>query len=103
MSVKHLTKEDFENIMANEERTVLVDFYADWCGPCKAFAPLLDEFAEEHENTVVAKLNIEECPDIAREYGIRSVPTLIVYKNGEVMKRSVGVPTKEDLADLVAG
>ena len=83
------------------EKPVLVDFYADWCGPCNAMAPVIEELAKELEGKVkVGKINVDENPDIAVEYNVMSIPTLIVFKNGKEEKRLVGVQDKEELLTL---
>ena len=80
---------------------VLVDFWAAWCGPCRMLSPIVDELAEEGGNFVIAKVNVDECPDIAREYGITAIPTILVFKNGELKNKAVGAMSKEDLLELL--
>jgi thioredoxin 1 len=82
---------------------VIVDFWAEWCGPCKMIAPILDEIATEHEGKLqVAKLNVDEAPDIARRFEVMSIPTLLVFRDGEVAKRLVGAKGKGQLLDDLA-
>ena len=100
MKIK-LSTENFEKEVLKAEKPVLVDFYADWCGPCNAMAPVIEELAKELEGKVkVGKINVDENPDIAVEYNVMSIPTLIVFKNGKEEKRLVGLRNKEELINL---
>lgn len=100
MKIK-ISSENFEKEVLNSEKPVLVDFFADWCGPCKMMAPIVEELATELEGKVkVGKLNVDENSDIAIEYNVMSIPTLIVFKNGKEEKRLVGVRDKEELLNL---
>lgn len=93
-----LNSENFEKEVLNSEKPVLVDFYADWCGPCNAMAPIVEELATElNEKAKVGKINVDENSDIAVEYNVMSIPTFIVFKNGKEEKRFVGVRDKEEL------
>lgn len=101
MKIK-ISSENFEKEVLNSEKPVLVDFFADWCGPCKMMAPIVEELATELEGKVkVGKLNVDENSDIAIEYNVMSIPTLIVFKNGKEEKRLVGVRDKEELLRLL--
>lgn len=100
MEIK-LSTENFEKEVLKSEKPVLVDFYADWCGPCNAIAPVIEELAKELEGKVkVGKINVDENPDIAVEYNVMSIPTLIVFKNEKEEKRLVGLRNKEELINL---
>ncbi|MBQ7098077.1 MAG: thioredoxin [Clostridia bacterium] len=91
MSVLHLTAENFKATVQNTEKPVLVDFFADWCMPCKMFAPILEKVSEKvGDDAVIAKINIDEAEAIAMEYGVMSIPTVIVFKSGEEVRRNVG-------------
>ena len=102
MQIVEVTKDNFEQEVLQAQQPVLVDFYADWCGPCNAMAPVIEELAKELEGKVkVGKINVDENPDIAVEYNVMSIPTLIVFKNGKEEKRLVGVRDKEELLRLL--
>lgn len=97
-----ISSENFEKEVLNSEKPILVDFFADWCGPCKMMAPIVEELATELEGKAkVGKLNVDENSDIAIEYNVMSIPTLIVFKNGKEEKRLVGVRNKEELLRLL--
>lgn len=99
--VLEVTSNNFEEEVLKNEKTVLVDFYADWCGPCKMLAPIVDEVANENEEIKVCRINIDENENLAVEYGIMSIPTLVVIKNGEEINRTVGVVGKSDILEMV--
>ena len=102
MEVKQLTSADFHETIKNSEIPVIVDFYADWCGPCKRIAPLLKEIAAESGGKVlVCKVNVDENQDIASEFSIMSIPYVISFKNGEVYKHVVGAVPKSELLALI--
>ncbi|MBO4782371.1 MAG: thioredoxin [Lachnospiraceae bacterium] len=100
MAVITVTNENFEELK-NSEKTVLLDFYADWCGPCKMVSPMIDQIAEEHPEYLVGKVNVDDEEDIAEAFGIMSIPTLVVLKGGEVAQKSVGVIPKEQILSLL--
>ena len=90
-----LTTSTFDETVASSDKPVIVDFWAEWCGPCKMIAPILGEIAQENETDItVAKLNVDENPDLAMRFNVMSIPTLLVFKNGEVAKRLVGAKGK---------
>ncbi len=96
MEVIKLTSQNFQKEVKESNKTVLIDFYADWCGPCKMMSPIIDEIAEEANNDIkVCKLNVDEASDVASEYGIMSIPTLIIFKNGVAVNTLVGLQDKE--------
>ncbi len=98
--VTNLTETTFDEVVSGTTEPVIVDFWAEWCGPCKMVAPILDEIAEEQEGKVkVTKLNVDEVPAIAQRYGVMSIPTMIVFKDGEVDKRIVGAKAKAQLVE----
>ncbi len=100
MSVQKLNQNNFNNAIANG--TALVDFYADWCGPCRMVSPIVDEIAEERRDITVGKVNVDDENALAMKYGVMSIPTLIVFKDGQEKTRIVGARPKADiLAELV--
>ena len=101
MAVIKLTKENFDEIVRNPQKPVLVDFWADWCGPCKMLGPVVEELSNETDDVVFAKVNVDEEPDLAGAFGIMSIPTLILFKNGEKTAVSVGFKAKDELADFI--
>ena len=101
MSVKKLNTTNFETEILNNPGTSLVDFYADWCGPCKMIAPIIEKIASETPDITVGKINVEESPDIAGKYGVISIPTLIVFKDGKEYSKLVGYKPKGVILDLL--
>lgn len=94
------TDANFKTEALESDKLVLVDFYADWCGPCKMMAPIIDELAGEYEGSVkIGKLNVDDNPDTARQYRVMSIPTIIIYKNGEAVDTIVGVVAKNALKE----
>lgn len=102
MAVFSVNSENFETIK-NSEKTVLLDFYADWCGPCRMVSPIVDEIAEENPQYVIAKVNVDEQPELAQMFGVSSIPTLVVLKNGEVANISVGARPKTQILAMLEG
>lgn len=95
MSVLKLTSDNFETEVLNSDTTTIIDFYADWCTPCKMMSPIIDKIAEENDNINVGKLNVDEVQNIATQYNVISIPTIIIFKDGKEIKRFVGVTNKE--------
>lgn len=102
MPVHHATEEEFQIALTKSPLPLLVDFWAPWCGPCKAISPLLDSIAAEGENSVyVLKVNVDELPEIARKYQVTGIPTLLVFQGGELVKRHVGALSLPKLRELI--
>ena len=100
MELFKVNSDNFDEEVLNSDKTVLIDFYADWCGPCKMFAPIIDEVANENQNIKVVKINIDDNQDIAAKYQIMSIPTLVIVRNGNEVARSVGVIDKDKIIEL---
>ena len=101
MSVLHITKETFQAEVLNSDKPVLLDFWAPWCGPCRMIAPTLGEIAEEREDIKVCKVNVDEEPELASQYQIVSIPTLLVIKDGKIVNKSLGAKPKAQILDLL--
>lgn len=97
-----VNKDTFDSIILGEKPT-LVDFYADWCGPCRMVAPTVEEIAAERTDINVVKVNVDNSPELAIRYGVSSIPTLILFKNGEPTNKAVGVRSKAQLIDMIDG
>lgn len=100
MSVVSVTKDNFESVK-NSEKTVLLDFYADWCGPCRMVSPLVDEIAREHPELLVGKINVDDEGELAAAFGVSSIPTLVVMKGGEIVHQSAGARPKNQILDML--
>lgn len=103
MEVKHFTQDDFEGEVSKYEGKVLVDFWATWCSPCKMMAPIVEDIAREVEssNVKIGKVDVDENPELAVQYEIMSIPTFIVFENGNAVKKLIGMQDKKTLLDLV--
>ena len=100
MSVLSINKNNFEQLK-NSDKKVLIDFFAEWCGPCRMVSPIVDEIANEHPEYIVAKVNVDEEPELAQAFGVVSIPTLVVLKNGEVVNKSAGARPKAQILSLL--
>ena len=98
----NLNKESFEKVTAEKDKTLIIDFWAPWCGPCKALTPVLEEISAEMSDKVgVYKINVDDNTDLAQEHGVQSIPTMLIYKNGFLSETIVGLKTKDELVDIV--
>lgn len=102
MSVMKITSENFEQEVLKSEKITLVDFWADWCGPCKMLSPIVDEVASLHPEVKVCKVNVDEEPELAQQYNVMSIPLLLVFQNGSIKQKSVGVISKSQIEALIS-
>ena len=100
MSIIKIDSSNFEEIK-NSEKRVLIDFYADWCGPCKMIAPIIEEIAEENPQYVVGKINVDDCPELAVEFGVSTIPNLVVLENGKVLNQIAGARPKAAILKML--
>lgn len=96
-----ITKENFESEVLKSDKPVLVDFWAAWCGPCKMLSPVIDEIADERSDIKVGKINVDEQPELASQFAVMSIPTLIVFKNGEITNKAIGVQPKDAILSML--
>ena len=101
MSATALNKNNFDEFVLNSDKPVLLDFWASWCGPCRMVSPLIEEIADERTDIRVGKVNVDENPELAEKFGIMSIPTLLVFKEGKLVKSAVGLHDKGGLAEMV--
>jgi len=98
----NLTKDNFDDVVLKSDKPVVVDFWAQWCGPCRAVGPIMDELASEYEGKVkIAKLNVDEEGELAEKFRIMSIPTIMVYKNGEMVEKVIGAKSKSDFSAMI--
>ncbi|WP_069998491.1 thioredoxin [Cellulosilyticum sp. I15G10I2] len=101
MSTLKITRENYEKEVMKSDKPVLLDFWAPWCGPCRAVSPVIDQIAQEVQTAKICKINIDEQPELASAYGVMSIPTLKVIKNGQVVNSSVGAKSKADILKML--
>jgi len=101
MSVLHIGKANFEELVLKSDKKVLLDFWAPWCGPCKMIGPIVEEIAEENEHIAVGKINVDEEPELAIQFGVSSIPTLVVMEKGQKVAQLSGYRPKEDILKLL--
>ena len=103
MSVLHITKDNFEELVLKSDKKVLLDFWATWCGPCKMIAPIVEEIAEENEQIVVGKIDVDEETPLAIQFGVTSIPTLVLMENGQKIDQLIGYRPKADILKFIEG
>jgi thioredoxin 1 len=97
-----ITMENYEELVLKSDKPVLLDFYAEWCGPCKSLTPIVEELSQEFgDNAIIAKVNVENCPDVGASYGVMAIPTVVIVKNGELMNKVSGVLRKKEYEDML--
>lgn len=101
MSVLHITKGNFEELVLKAENKVLLDFWAPWCGPCKMIGPVVEEIAEENEHITVGKVNVDEEMELAIQFGVSSIPTLVVMEKGQKVAQAIGYRPKADILEIL--
>ena len=99
--ITNITKENFEAEVLKSEKPVLVDFWATWCGPCKMIDPVIEEIANEHPEIKVCKINVDEEGELSIKHGVMSIPTLMIFKNGEIAQTAIGYRPKEEIEELL--
>ena len=99
--VIHVTNETFEELVLDSEKTVLLDFWASWCGPCQQIAPILEEMAQERSDVVICKVNVDEEPELAAQFGVTGIPMLVVMEDGQIVNEAVGARPKAEIEKLL--
>lgn len=102
MAVTKITKLNYNDIISSD-KTILIDFYADWCGPCRMVSPIVDEIAEENPDILVGKINVDDDPELAMEFGVTSIPMLVVMKDQKIVDQSVGARPKAQILNMLKG
>ena len=103
MDILHITDDNYEALVAQADKKVLLDFWAVWCGPCQMLAPTIEAIAAENDDFLVGKIDVDQSPDLARKFGIASIPTLVVIESGNPVGKMIGVRSKDDILKLVRG
>ena len=103
MSVIHIDQNSFAGEVLFSDKPVLLDFWASWCGPCRMVSPIIEEIADARSDIRVGKINVDEQPELARRFGIMSIPSLVVMKNGRIVNRTVGVRSRSEIESMLAG
>lgn len=101
MSILTITKDNFDSEVMHSDKTVLLDFWASWCGPCRMLSPLVDEVAEENPSIKVGKVNVDEEPELAQQFRVMSIPTLVVIRDGKIVSQAMGVQPKATILDMI--
>ena len=101
MDIIKIKEEEFEEKVLKNNKKVLVDFYADWCGPCRMLSPIIEEIAKENDEYEFAKVNVDDCPEVSRKYGVMSIPTLIVFENGVEKKKTLGFHSLDEVKEFL--
>lgn len=101
MSAVHINKENFQSEVMNSKKKVLLDFWAPWCGPCRRVVPIVEEIAEERSDILVGKVNVDEQPELASQFGIMSIPTLVVMEEGKIVSQSMGAKPKSAILSML--
>lgn len=101
MDIIKIKEEEFEEKVLKNNKKVLVDFYADWCGPCRMLSPIIEEIAKENDEYEFVKVNVDDCPEVSRKYGVMSIPTLIVFENGEEKKKTLGFHSLDEVKEFL--
>lgn len=101
MSAIHINQTNFQNEVMDSDKPVLLDFWAPWCGPCRMVVPIVEEIADERSDIKVGKVNVDEQPELARQFGVMSIPTLVVMRDGKVVRQAVGAQPKRQILDML--